>query len=53
MRRKKEKEACLQLVVLDKTSSKIMFAAVGFSGFLGLGEKYHPLPWALLNYDKD
>jgi sporulation protein YlmC with PRC-barrel domain len=40
-------------VVLDKTSSNIMFAVVGFGGFLGLGEKYHPLPWALLNYDKD
>ena len=40
-------------IVLDKTSSNIMFAVVGFGGFLGMGEKYHPLPWALLNYDED
>ncbi len=40
-------------IVLDKTSDKIMFAVVGFGGFLGIGEKYHPLPWSSLNYDKD
>ena len=38
-------------VVLDKTSNNIMFAVVGFGGVLGLGEKYHPLPWAELDYD--
>ena len=40
-------------IILDKTSNKIMFAVVGFGGVLGLGEKFHPIPWALLNYDKD
>jgi hypothetical protein len=25
---------------------------VGFGGFLGMGEKYHPLPWSVLNYDE-
>ncbi len=40
-------------IVLDKTSSNVMFAVIGFGGFLGVGEKYHPLPWSLLNYDKD
>ncbi len=39
-------------IVLDKTSSKIMFAVVGFGGFLGIGEKYHAVPWSLLAYDK-
>ena len=38
-------------IVLDKFSSNIMFAVVGFGGFLGIGEKYHPLPWSMLNYD--
>ena len=40
-------------VVLDKQSNNIMFAVVGFGGFLGMSEKYHPLPWESLNYDED
>jgi sporulation protein YlmC with PRC-barrel domain len=40
-------------VVLDKLSNNIMFAVVSFGGFLGMGEKYHPLPWSLLQYDEN
>ena len=40
-------------VVLDKLSDQVMFAVVGFGGFLGMGEKYHPIPWSSLNYDED
>jgi sporulation protein YlmC with PRC-barrel domain len=39
-------------VVLDKLSNNIMFAAVSFGGFLGVNEKYHPIPWSMLTYDK-
>jgi sporulation protein YlmC with PRC-barrel domain len=39
-------------IVLDKMSNNIMFAVVGFGGFLGIGEKYHPLPWSTLDYDE-
>jgi hypothetical protein len=39
-------------IVLDKLSNNIMFAIVGFGGFLGMGEKYHPLPWSTLDYDE-
>ena len=38
-------------IVLDKTSNNILFAAVGFGGVLGVGEKYHPVPWSELDYD--
>ncbi|RLQ87887.1 PRC-barrel domain-containing protein [Notoacmeibacter ruber] len=38
-------------VILDKTSDTIKFAVVGFGGFLGVGEKYHAVPWASLNYE--
>jgi len=38
-------------VVLDKQSNSIMFAVVGFGGFLGMAEKYHPIPWSSLDYD--
>ena len=40
-------------IVLDKLSNNIMFAVVGFGGFLGIGEKYHPIPWSLLDYDPE
>ncbi len=40
-------------IVLDKLSNNIMFAIVGFGGFLGVGEKFHPLPWSTLDYDED
>lgn len=39
-------------VMLDKTASSILFAVVGFGGFLGIGEKYHAVPWAALDYDE-
>jgi sporulation protein YlmC with PRC-barrel domain len=39
-------------VVLDKESNNIMFAVVSFGGFLGAGEKYHPIPWSVLDYDE-
>ena len=40
-------------IVLDKQSNNIMFAVVSFGGFLGIGEKYHPIPWSSLAYDRD
>jgi len=38
-------------IVLEKTSNDIMFAVIGFGGFLGMGEKYHAVPWSTLDYD--
>ncbi len=40
-------------VVLDKMSNNIMFAVLGFGGILGMGEKYHPVPWSVLDYNTD
>jgi sporulation protein YlmC with PRC-barrel domain len=39
-------------LILDKTDNTIMFAVVGFGGVLKLGEKFHPVPWATLDYDE-
>jgi sporulation protein YlmC with PRC-barrel domain len=39
-------------VVLDKQTNSIMFAVVGFGGFLGVAEKFHPLPWSVLDYNE-
>ncbi len=38
-------------IVLDKLSNNIMYAVVGFGGFLGIGEKYHAVPWSTLDYE--
>ena len=48
-----EKIGKIEDVVLDKQSNNIMFAVVGFDGFMGVNEKYHPLPWSGLDYSKD
>ncbi|WP_353641384.1 PRC-barrel domain-containing protein [Mesorhizobium sp. WSM2239] len=40
-------------VMLDKLSNNIMFAVIGFGGFLGIGEKYHAIPWAVLDYEEN
>lgn len=40
-------------IILDKQSNRIMFAVLSFGGFLGMAEKYHPLPWASLTYDEN
>jgi sporulation protein YlmC with PRC-barrel domain len=39
-------------VMLDKQSNSILFAVIGFGGFLGMAEKYHPIPWSSLTYDE-
>jgi hypothetical protein len=38
-------------VLIDKVSGKAIYAVMSFGGFLGIGEKYHPLPWSTLHYD--
>ncbi len=40
-------------IVLDKQSDRIMFAALGSGGVLGVGEKYFPVPWSMLDYSTD
>ena len=48
-----DKIGTVEDIVLDKQSNQILFAALGFGGFLGAGEKYYPVPWSLLDYDED
>ena len=47
-----DKLGSIEDIMLDKRSNNIMFAVCGFGGFLGMGEKYHAIPWASLNYDE-
>jgi PRC-barrel domain len=38
-------------IMIDKVSGTAIYALMSFGGFLGIGEKYHPLPWSTLTYD--
>src|ERR1700733_1911526 len=46
-----EKLGSVSDVMLDKVSGKADYAILSFGGFLGIGDKYHPLPWRELTYD--
>jgi sporulation protein YlmC with PRC-barrel domain len=37
--------------MVDKISGKVAYAVLSFGGFLGIGERYFPLPWEKLTYD--
>ena len=37
--------------MIDKRTGQVEYAIMSFSGFLGIGESYHPLPWRTLTYD--
>jgi hypothetical protein len=38
-------------IMIDKKTGKTAYAVMSFGGFLGIGERYHPLPWSMLDYD--
>lgn len=48
---KGEKLGSVYDVMIDKASGRAVYAVMSFGGFLGIGEKYHPLPWSTLKYD--
>ena len=48
-----EKIGYVEDVVLDKTSDRIMFVALGFGGLLGMGEKFYPVPWSVLDFNTE
>ncbi len=37
--------------MLERISGKASYAIMSFGGFLGIGDRYHPLPWQSLTYD--
>ncbi len=48
-----EKLGSVEDVMIDKTSGRIAYAILSFGGFLGIGDRYYPLPWEKLSYDKE
>ena len=47
-----EKLGTVDDIMIDKVSGKAIYALMSFGGFLGIGQKYHPLPWSTLKYDE-
>ncbi len=47
-----DKIGVVEDIILDKQSNDILFAVVGFGGILKMGEKFHPVPWSVLDYDE-
>ncbi len=48
-----ERLGTIDSLMLNKRSGKVAYAVMSFGGFLGIGERYHPLPWDSLTYDTD
>ena len=46
-----EKVGHVKEVMLNKKTGQVAYAVMSFGGFLGIGERYHPLPWDVLDYD--
>ena len=47
-----EKLGSIYDVMLEKRTGHAEYAIMSFGGFLGIGDKYHPLPWRALTYDQ-
>jgi len=48
-----EKIGTVQRLMIDKISGNVAYAVLSFGGFLGMGRKHLPIPWARLKYDLD
>jgi len=38
-------------LMIDKVSGRTAYALLSFDGFLGVGERFYPIPWRMLDYD--
>ena len=46
-----ERIGTIQRLMVDKVSGNVAYAVLRFGGFLGIGDKHLPIPWASLKYD--
>jgi sporulation protein YlmC with PRC-barrel domain len=46
-----DKLGTVEDIMIDKVSGRAIYAVMSFGGFLGVGDKHHPLPWSTLKYD--
>ena len=48
-----EKMGTIEEIMLNKRSGTVAYAVMSFGGFLGLGRRYHPVPWSVLGYSEE
>jgi sporulation protein YlmC with PRC-barrel domain len=48
-----EKLGSVEDVMIDKATGRIAYAILSFGGFLGIGDRYYPLPWEKLTYNTE
>ena len=51
--RQGDKLGTIQNFMVDKLTGKVEYANLSFGGLFGVGSSLHPLPWRVLDYDKD
>ena len=49
--RRGERLGSIYNFMVDKRSGQVEYAVMSYGGFLGLGQRYYPLPWRMLTYD--
>ncbi|WP_448502091.1 PRC-barrel domain-containing protein [Sphingomonas sp.] len=49
--REGEKLGSVERFMVDRASGQVEYVVLSFGGFLGLGERYFPVPWQALDYD--
>jgi sporulation protein YlmC with PRC-barrel domain len=48
-----EKLGSVEDVMIDKATGRVAYAILSFGGFLGIGDRYYPLPWEKLVYNTE
>lgn len=36
---------------IERKGGQVVYAIMSFGGFLGIGKRFHPLPWSILTYE--
>ena len=50
---KGEKLGSVERLMIEKIAGRVAYAVMSFGGFLGIGDRHHPLPWSVLKYDTE
>lgn len=47
-----DKLGTVDKLILDERTGQVAYVILSTGGFLGLGQSYHPIPWAAFRYDE-